>query len=258
MPVEKEELKELLDALYDKYDTAAFIEDDPVSVPHMFTERQDREIAGFLAAVIAWGNRKVIVRNGRRMMELLDYAPYDFTMNASPGELRGLEGFVHRTFNGQDFAAFVAALRRMCAVHGGIGAFFEARYAVTGDLRRVLADFRHEFFACAHPSRCEKHVPSIERQATCKRLNMYLRWMVRDDGRGVDFGMWKGIPASALYLPLDVHSGNMARALGLLQRRQNDWRAVEQVTAALRELEPEDPVRYDFSLFGAGIDGYLE
>ena len=255
--MEKEVLKELLDAFYDRYDTADFIENDPVSVPHLFTGREDREIAGFLAATVAWGNRRAIVRSGRRMMELMDGAPYEFTLHASPEELRPLGHFVHRTFNGTDFIAFVLALRRLCTVWGGIGQFFEERYAATGDLRIVLAEFRREFFACDHPVRCDKHVSSIERKASCKRLNMYLRWMVRDDGRGVDFGMWKRIPASALYLPLDVHSGAMARALGLLQRRQNDWRAVEEVTEALRALDADDPVKYDFALFGAGIAGYL-
>lgn len=179
--MEKDVLKELLDAFYDRYDTADFIENDPVSVPHLFTGREDREIAGFLAATVAWGNRRAIVRSGRRMMELMDGAPYEFTLHASPEELRPLGHFVHRTFNGTDFIAFVLALRRLCTVWGGIGQFFEERYAATGDLRIVLAEFRREFFACDHPVRCEKHVSSIERKASCKRLNMYLRWMVRDD-----------------------------------------------------------------------------
>lgn len=256
--MENEELKELLDALYEKYDTPDFIESDPISVPHLFTRREDREIAGFLAATIAWGNRKAIVKSGRRMMEFLDNAPYDFTMNASQRELAALDGFVHRTFNGRDLASFVKALRRMYAGMGGIGGFFEERYAATGDMRQVLSDFRREFFNCDHTPHCEKHVSSIDRKASCKRLNMYIRWMVRDDGRGVDFGLWKLIPSSALYLPLDVHSGNMSRALGLLKRTQNDWKAVEEVTAALRTLDPCDPVKYDFALFGAGIDGYLK
>ena len=143
-------------------------------------------------------------------------------------------------------------------LYGGIGAFFESRYAAVGDLPAVFADFRREFFAADHTPRCEKHLSSVERGAACKRLCMYLRWMVRRDDRGVDFGEWRTIPASALRLPLDVHAGDMARALGLLSRRQNDWRAVEEVTAALRTFDADDPVRYDFSLFGAGIGGYLK
>lgn len=251
------ELRELLERLCDKYDRPEFIADDPISVPHRFTDRADREIAGFFAATIAWGNRKAIVRNGHRMMRFLDDAPADFVRNASGRELAQLDAYVHRTFNGGDLRDFVLALRRIDARYGGIGAFFEARYEAAGDLREVLADFRREFFAAEHAARCEKHLSSIERGAACKRLCMYLRWMVRHDGRGVDFGLWRRIPMSALYLPLDVHTGDMGRALGLLTRRQNDWRAVEQITSALREFDPADPVRYDFSLFGAGIDGYL-
>lgn len=251
-------MRELLDSLYEKYNTPGFVENDPISVPHMFQGREDREIAGFLASTIAWGNRKAIVKSGRRMVDFLDNSPYDFTMNASEKELATLERFVHRTFNGKDFASFVKALRRLYRERGGIGCFFEERYAATEDIRRVLSEFRTEFFACDHFPHCEKHISSIDKKASCKRLNMYIRWMVRDDGRGVDFGLWKTIPASALYLPLDVHSGNMSRALGLLGRKQNDWKAVEEVTEALRQFDPADPVKYDFALFGAGIDGYLK
>ncbi len=200
-------LRELLERLHDRYNRPEFIPDDPVAVPHRYTGRADREIAGFFAATIAWGSRPTIVRNGHRLMRYMDDAPADFVRNASERELAGLGAFVHRTFNGGDARDFVLALRR---------------------------------------------------GAACKRLCMYLRWMVRRDDRGVDFGEWRTIPASALRLPLDVHAGDMARALGLLSRRQNDWRAVEEVTAALRTFDADDPVRYDFSLFGAGIGGYLK
>lgn len=220
----EEELRELLERLADRYNRPEFIDDDPISVPHRFTGRHDREIAGLLAATIAWGNRPTIVRNGHRMMHLMDDAPADFVRNASERELAGL------------------------------GAFFEARYAATGDLPTVLAEFRREFFAAEHAPRCEKHLSSIERGAACKRLCMYLRWMVRRDARGVDFGLWSTIPMSALRIPLDVHVGETARALGLLTRRQNDWRAVEETTAALRRFDAADPVRFDFALFGIGVD----
>ena len=238
------DLKELLDALHDKYNSPDFIADDPISVPHRYTDRADREIAGFLAATIAWGSRPMIVRNGLRMMHFLDDAPHDFVRNASERELAKLSGFVHRTFNGGDLIQFVRSIRAICERHGGLGRFVEASYASTGDMRR--------------PERCRKHVSSIERGASCKRLCMYFRWMVRHDDRGVDFGLWRTIPPSALYLPLDLHTGNMGRALGLLARRQNDWRAVEEITAALRTFDADDPVRYDFALFGAGIDGFLK
>lgn len=252
------QLKELLEGLYDKYNRPEFIEADPISVPHRFAGRADREVAGFFAATIAWGNRKAIVGNGHRMMHYMDDAPADFVRNASARELAQLSACVHRTFNGGDFRDFVLALRSMEVRFGGIGAFFEQRYEATGSIPATLADFRREFFCAEHDRRCEKHVSDIAKGAACKRLCMYLRWMVRRDDRGVDFGEWTRIPASALYLPLDVHVGDMGRALGLLARRQNDWRAVEQLTEALRAFDPKDPVRYDFSLFGAGVDGYLK
>ena len=251
------ELRELLERLHDTYNRPEFIPDDPISVPHRFTDRADREIAGFFAATIAWGNRRTLVRNGHRMMRLMDDAPADFVRNASERELAGLDAFVHRTFRGCDLRDFVLALRRIDSGWGGLGAFFEHSYAVTGDLAATLADFRRAFFAGEHAPRCEKHLSSVERGAACKRLCMFLRWMVRRDDRGVDFGLWTAIPMSALRIPLDIHAGNVARTLGLLTRRQNDWRAVEETTAALRRFAPADPVRFDFALFGAGIDRRL-
>ncbi len=256
--MEYEALKELLERLYDKYNRPEFIDSDPVSVPHRFSAREDIEISGFLAATIAWGNRRTIVASGCRMMEFMDHAPYDFTMNASETELARLRNYAHRTFNGGDLRDFLLALRNFYAREGGIGGFFEREWQRTGDMRRVLSAFRTRFFEAEHAPRCEKHLSAIDRGASCKRLNMYLRWMVRRDGRGVDFGLWRSIPASALYLPLDLHTGNMGRALGLLTRRQNDWKAVEEITAALRTFDASDPVRYDFALFGAGIDGFLK
>lgn len=251
----KAELKELLEELHDRYNRPEFIESDPVSVPHAFSAAEDIEISGFLASTIAWGNRKAIVGSARRMMRYMDDSPYDFTLNASDAELGRLATCVHRTFNGADFIAFVRALRHLYVERGGLGAFFTEAYARTGDMRRVLSEFRALFFSTGHDPHCEKHLSSIDRGAACKRLNMYIRWMVRRDGRGVDFGLWEGIPASALYVPLDLHTGNVGRALGLLRRRQNDWKAVEELTGALRELDAEDPVKYDFALFGAGIGG---
>lgn len=254
----REELHELLEHLHDKYNRAEFIEPDPISIPHSYCDRHDREVSGFLAATIAWGNRKAIVKSARRMMQYMDNAPADFVRNASPAELRHLQSYVHRTFNGQDFTDFVLGMRHIILNHGGIGEFFECRYEATQDMAIVLSEFRREFFSCDHNSHCEKHLSSIDKGAACKRLNMYLRWFVRRDDRGVDFGLWQRIPMSAIYLPLDVHTGNMGRALGLLTRKQSDWKATVEITAALREFDPTDPVRYDFSLFGAGIDGFLK
>ena len=256
--MEREELRDLLEHLHDKYNRAEFIEPDPISIPHSFTSRDDREVAGFLAAAIAWGNRKAIVKSARRMMQYMDNAPADFVRNASERELELLQSYVHRTFNGQDFIDFVRGMRHIMELHGGIGEFFEREYEAQGDMARVLSLFRREFFSAEHNPHSEKHLSSIDKGAACKRLNMYIRWFVRRDERGVDFGLWQKIPMSALYLPLDVHTGNMGRALGLLKRKQSDWKATAEITSALREFDTSDPVRYDFALFGAGIDGFLK
>ena len=254
----KEELRDLLEHLHDKYNRPEFIEPDPISIPHSFSDRHDREVAGFMAATIAWGNRKAIVKSAARMMQYMDYSPADFVRNASASELAHLQSYVHRTFNGQDFTDFVLAIRGITERWGGIGEFFEQNYVATQSIPQVLSLFRKEFFSIEHNPHCEKHLSSIDKGAACKRLNMYLRWFVRHDDRGVDFGLWKKIPMSALYLPLDVHTGNMGRALGLLTRKQSDWKATDEITRSLREFCNDDPVRYDYSLFGAGIDGYLK
>lgn len=252
-----DELKELLERLHDKYNRPEFIEDDPISVPHRYTDRADREIAGFLAATIAWGNRRAIVTSGHRMMRCMDDAPADFVRNASDRELATLETYVHRTFNGRDLRDFVLALRRMDRRFGASASFSRSAMRPCRVFRRSFPNSAANFQL--RPCAPLRETPlSIDRGAACKRLCMFLRWMVRRDERGVDFGLWTRIPMSALYIPLDLHTGDMARALGLLSRRQNDWRAVEEVTAALRGFDPADPVRYDFSLFGAGIDGYLK
>ncbi len=256
--IEVDELRELLERLHDKYNRPEFIEADPISVPHRFSSRDDREIAGFFAATIAWGNRKAIVKSANRMVDMMDSSPYDFVMNASERELSYLNAFVHRTFNGTDFLDMFRAIRTIYLRFGGIGRFFEQRYLVRGDIAGVLSDFRREFFLSPHNPHCEKHISSIDKGAACKRLNMYLRWFVRRDERGVDFGEWTMIPMSALYLPLDIHTGNMGRALGLLTRSQSDWKATVEITEALRRFDAADPVRFDYSLFGAGIDGFLK
>lgn len=253
-----EQMRDTLEYLHDKYNRPEFIEADPISVPHSFSDLRDKEIAGFLAATIAWGNRKAIVRSARRMVEYMDSAPYDFVVNASESDLARLSTYVHRTFNGNDFIAFVRAMQRICHRYGSMGEMFQSMYERHGSVEGLLSEARREFFACDHDTHCEKHFSSIDKGAACKRLNMYLRWFVRSDDRGVDFGAWSRIPASALYLPLDVHTGNMGRELGLLSRRQNDWRATAEITESLRRFSAADPVRYDFSLFGAGIDGFLK
>ena len=250
-----EEMREILERLHDRYNNESFIEADPISVPHSFTRPVDREIAGFLAATIAWGNRRAIVQSAHRMMRYMDNAPEDFVRNATEADMEYLRTYVHRTFNGVDFQDFVRGLRHIITQWGSVGNYFETRYEEHGDLRPVFSDFRRDFFAAEHDAHCEKHLSSIDKGAACKRLCMYLRWFVRHDDRGVDFGMWRRIPMSALYMPLDIHTGRMGRNLGLLNRKQSDWKAVEELTASLRELHADDPVRYDYSLFGLGISG---
>ena len=248
-------MRELLERLHDRYNNESFIEADPISVPHSFTRPVDREIAGFLAATIAWGNRRAIVQSAHRMMRYMDNAPEDFVRNATETDMEYLRTYVHRTFNGVDFQDFVRGLRHIITEWGSVGNYFETHYEEHGDLRPVFSDFRRDFFAAEHDAHCEKHLSSIDKGAACKRLCMYLRWFVRQDDRGVDFGMWRRIPMSALYMPLDIHTGRMGRNLGLLNRKQSDWKAVEELTASLRELCADDPVRYDYSLFGLGISG---
>ncbi len=251
-------LKDTLDYLYYKYNCVEFIENDPISIPHSFEEPLDIEISGFMASTIAWGNRKAIVKSANRMMDYMGREPGRFVKEASEEELNHLRSYVHRTFNGEDFISFVRALRNIVEKWGSLGSFFERHYTQSEDMRMVLSEFYREFFMAEHTPHCRKHISSIDKGAACKRLNMYLRWMVRRDEYGVDFGLWQKIPMSALYLPLDVHSGNMGRALGLLKRKQSDWKAVEEITQTLRQFDPEDPVKYDFALFGAGIDGFLK
>ena len=248
-------MRDLLERLHDRYNNEAFIEADPISVPHSFTNTVDREIAGFLAATIAWGNRRAIVKSAHRMMRYMDNAPEDFVRNATEGDMEYLRSYVHRTFNGIDFQDFVRGLRHILTEWGSVGNYFETRYEEHGDLRPVFSDFRRDFFSIEHDKHSEKHLSSIDKGAACKRLCMYLRWFVRHDDRGVDFGLWRRIPMSALYMPLDIHTGRMGRNLGLLDRKQSDWKAVEELTASLRELHADDPVRYDYSLFGLGITG---
>lgn len=245
-------LKEFLDQKVEQYNTTAFIEPDPVSIPHLFTEKEDQEIAGFLAATIAWGNRKSILKNAHRMMDLLGQAPYDFVMNHTDGDLVALEPFVHRTFNGTDFKTFIRGLKHIYGQHGGLHGVF-SRYQTMESLQPAITKLREVFFQVEHLPRTQKHLASPARGSAAKRINMFLRWMVRKDQAGVDFGLWKDISPSKLSCPLDVHSGTVARKLGLLERKQNDARAVVELDTALRSLDSLDPVKYDFALFGLGV-----
>ena len=246
------ELKSFLDEKVVQYNTLDFIESDPVQIPHLFSQKEDIEIAGFLSATIAWGNRKMIIKNSHKMMDLMGNAPYDFVMSHSENDLERLETFVHRTFNGQDFASFIRSLKNIYENHNGL----ESVYAKNQELKTMqnsISEFKKTFFEIPHQFRTQKHISDPLNNSAAKRINMYLRWMVRQDTKGVDLGIWKSISPASLSCPLDVHSGNVARKLGLLTRKQNDGKALAELDLKLREFDPIDPVKYDFALFGLGV-----
>jgi uncharacterized protein (TIGR02757 family) len=249
------DLRALLDLKYQQYNTPDFIAEDPIRIPHQFSRKEDIEVAGFLSALIAWGQRKTILHNGQALMERMDLAPIDFVRQATESDLDRLAGFVHRTFNSVDARALVLALREVYAKHGGLEAIFSvAMQAESPDVGPGIVHARSVITGVADfPARTHKHLANPAAGSSAKRINMYLRWMVRQDDRGVDFGLWKGISPHQLICPLDVHTGKVARKLGLLQRKQNDWKAALELTQGLRAFCPEDPVRYDFSLFGLGV-----
>lgn len=250
--MKKSEIKAFLDYKVEEYNHPKFIETDPIQIPHRFNLKEDIEIAGFLTATIAWGNRKSILTNANRLMELLDNAPYEFIMNHEEEDLIPLEKFVHRTFNGADLQFFVKSLQNIYRNHGGLERIF-FRYATRDHLQESIHEFKKIFFEIPHLPRTQKHISDPLKNSAAKRINMYLRWMVRKDGANVDLGIWKMLTPSQLSCPLDVHSGNTARKLGILKRKQNDARALQELDAYLRKLDPVDPVKYDFALFGLGV-----
>lgn len=246
------ELKDFLDAKVVQYNTRDFIVSDPIQIPHQFSKKEDIEIAGFLTATIAWGNRKMIIKNAHRMMALLDHSPHDFIMNHQNSDLEKLLPFVHRTFNGTDFLQFIKSLHHIYINHNGLEAVF-AKHATEERLQYSIHHFKSLFFEIPHKPRTQKHIGDPLKKSAAKRLNMMLRWFVRNDNTGVDFGIWNKLSPAQLSCPLDVHSGNVARKMGLLHRKQNDAKALEELDFNLRALDPMDPVKYDFALFGLGV-----
>ncbi len=246
------ELKEFLEKKVNLYNHPNFIESDPIQIPHLFSQKEDVEIAGFLSATIAWGNRKMIIKNAHKMMDLMGNSPYDFVMSHSEENLEPLETFVHRTFNGQDFVGFIKGLQHVYKNHDGLEAVF-AKNQETDSMQKSISEFKKIFFEISHQNRTQKHISDPMNGSAAKRINMYLRWMCRQDNKGVDLGIWKSIAPSLLSCPLDVHSGNVARKLGLLNRKQNDGKALSELDLKLRELDPNDPVKYDYALFGLGV-----
>lgn len=255
MKLSTSELKEFLDKKVDEFNRPSFIADDPISIPHNYTLKEDIEISGFLTATISWGNRKMIIRNSQRMMNMLDNSPYDFITNYSQGDLVKLEHFVHRTFNSDDFIFFVQSLKNIYNNRGGLENIFRS-YITNDSLQPAIHKLNNIFFELPHLKRTERHISDPFKGSAAKRINMFLRWMVRKDDRGVDFGLWRSIPTSALSCPLDVHSGNVARRLGMLTRKQNDAKALAELDGVLRSLDRIDPVKYDFALFGMGVSRY--
>jgi uncharacterized protein (TIGR02757 family) len=248
------EIKLFLEEKYLQYNNPSFIICDPISIPHGFTDRRDREISGFLTAAIAWGRRDLILRSSRLLVEFMENSPFEFLMSGSEKELYRLSRFVHRTFNGTDLIYFIKGLRHIYSNYNNMEDVVLQGMGEGGSLKEGLSHLRSVFFSLPHESRNEKHFADVMGGAAGKRLNMFLRWMVRKDNQGVDFGIWEKIDPSMLYIPLDLHSGNTARRLGLLTRKMNDWKAVEELTGLLREFDPADPVKYDFALFGLGVN----
>jgi uncharacterized protein (TIGR02757 family) len=248
------EIKAFLEEKYLQYNNPSFIECDPISIPHNFSESRDKEISGFLTAAIAWGRRDLILRSSRIMLELMENSPYEFIMSANDNELLRFARFVHRTFNGTDCIYFIKGLRHIYSSFGSMEDVILQGMKASGSVKEGLSHLRSIFFSLPHAIRNEKHFADVTGGAAGKRLNMFLRWMVRKDNYGVDFGIWKKVDPALLYIPLDLHSGNTARRLGLLSRKMNDWKAVEELTGILKEFDPADPVKYDFALFGLGVN----
>lgn len=252
---ENQELKHFLDTEFNRLNRPEFIADDPISVPHSFGRKEDIEISGFLTAILSWGQRKMIIQKANDLMNRMDNAPYDFIMNAHEKELKRIQGFVYRTFNETDCLTIIDALRNIYITHNGLEKLFGDGFAQK-DAFQAIQNVHDFIFSFPHLERSRKHIANPASGSAAKRLNMYLRWMVRSDNQGVDFGIWKSIRPSQLICPLDVHAGLTARNLGLLKRKQNDRRAAEELTAALRLFDHDDPVKYDFVLFGLGTEGF--
>ncbi len=264
-------MKEWLDEKSARYNRAEFVAIDPISLPHRFSGKEDREIAAFLSATISWGTRKSIIKNGLRLVEWMDCSPAAFIRGFSEGDLDPFRGFVHRTFNGADLVTFLYALKNIYERHGGMEEVFRRGVARAGGsqvpagkspadamavghrVKMAIMHFREVFFELPHPVRTRKHVSDPGSGSAAKRLNMMLRWLVRRDDAGVDLGIWDALSPADLVCPLDVHSGRVARKLGLLNRKQNDWKAAVMLTERLRQMDPSDPVKYDFALFGMGV-----
>lgn len=255
---QREKIYELLERKYREYDQVLFIENDPVSIPHLFSKKQDKEIAGLFAATLAWGQRKTIIQNSKRLMQWMDNAPHDFIVHHKETDLKPFLQFKHRTFNATDTLYFIEFLKQHYTKNDSLETAFlpskTKRITLAPFAEQALVHFNQYFFSLEEaPHRTKKHVSSPLKKSTCKRLNMYLRWMVRKDKNGVDFGLWKQLKPADLLIPLDVHVDRTARKLGLLKHKQTNWAAVLELTESLRAFDPTDPVKYDYALFGLSV-----
>jgi len=250
------DLKRFLDSKVVEFNRPSFIQDDPICIPHRFSSPQDQEIAGFFAAIFAWGNRKIIIKKATELLDRMDNAPHQFCLQHEDQDLKKLLGFKHRTFNDTDLLYFVEFFHQHYSNYNRLEDAFlmELPENEPFSMQTSLIHFYHYFFSLPDlPYRTRKHIATPEKKATCKRLNMFLRWMVRKDKNGVDLGLWKRIPMAELICPVDLHVAKVARKLGLLDRKQTDWRAAEELTGYLKQLDPRDPAKYDFALFGLGV-----
>ena len=247
--------KEILDIYYKKYNTIEFIKDDPISIPHQYSLKQDIEITAFWTSMIAWGRRNMIIKNAIRLFELMDNSPYDFIINHKEKDRKRFLDFKHRTFQPTDTLYFLEFLQWFYRQNESLETAFSQWIKPDDEnIKPALTGFHNLFFSLENaPERTKKHVATPERKSTCKRLNMFLRWMVRKDDNGVDFGLWNEIKPAQLMIPVDVHVDRISRHLGLLTRKQRDWLAVEEITTNLKKIDPDDPVKYDFALFGIGV-----
>lgn len=247
------DIKFLLEKNYLRFNRLSFIADDPVSIPHRFFRKEDIEIAGLLAALLAWGNRNSILKSANRLLDMTGDSPYEFIVNSAPEDLIPFRRFVHRTFQGEDCVFLMNSLQHIYRNKGGLEELF--RIAQHEGVKIAIMNFRKAVLEAPHSPRSEKHFANPDAGSAAKRINMFLRWMVRKDDIGVDFGIWRSIDPAQLICPLDVHSARTARRLGLLTRKTNDWKAAEELTGRLRRFDPADPVKYDFALFGIGVYG---
>lgn len=254
MTMKQKDIITFLNSKADLYNQPSFISSDPVSIPHLFTKQADIEIAGFFAATFAWGNRTTIINKSKELMQRMDMQPHAFCLHTGSKELKALQDFVHRTFHADDLYCFIEFFRRHYQEHDSLESAF-TRGMLPGDatVENGLNGFKRYFFETEHLRRTEKHIASPEQKSTCKRINMFLRWMVRQDNKGVDFGIWRHISPAQLVCPVDLHVARVARRLGILERKQTDWQAALELTAYLRTLDAQDPVKYDFALFGHGV-----